>query len=303
MFLLWASLARAACPSTSADLGASLEVAEAAYADMDTAGFLAATNRVTAEANCLAESVPRSTIARLHRVEGLRAFVDKDAERAAEAFASARAIEPGYTFPEAIVPAGHPVRASYASQDPASGTSSALAAPAVGYLSVDGRNASQRPDGRPVLAQLVGADGGVVQSRYLWPGDPLFAYDAAASTVATSGGTTPAGTTSAISSTGTVSSTGTAASSPSLPLGTEPDPGLKKGPNLPLTVATGAALVLSGVCYGVAKGSYDHYYADDVAPADLEGLRGRTNTMFLVSVGSGVATLGLAVGAVVTGRW
>lgn len=284
MLFLWIGGALAACPATSADLTSSLEAAEAAFGDMDTAGFLTATNRATAEANCLTESVPRSLIARLHRVEGLRAFVDKDADRAARAFASARAIEPAYTFPEALVPAEHPVRTQYTAVDPAAGGVTTAATPTSGYLTFDGRNTISRPTERPSLAQLVADDGAVSQSRYLWPEDTLFTYPGSASVAASTGGTSGGAT-----STGSSASTATKAE--------------RKGPNVPLAIAGGAALLASGATFLVANGAHSAYYADDVAPGDLEGLRSKTNTFVIVSAGTGVAAVGLGIGAVVAGHW
>lgn len=277
MFLLWIGSAWAVCPATSANLAESLEAAEAAFADMDTAAFLTATNRVTAEANCLAESTPRSVIARLHRVEGLRAFVDKDNDRAARAFAAGRSIEPAYTFPEQLVPAGHPVRTQYTTLNPDAGGSTAVPAPASGYLAFDGRTTTARPNGRPTLAQLVGDDGGVAQSRYLWPDDPMFDYLGVTSTVAATDAATPLGTTAA--------------------------PSRKKGPNVGLAIAAGTTLAAGAASWLVAKNAHDEYYAADVDVTQLDALRARSNAFSWLAVGAGVAGVGLGVGAVVGGHW
>ena len=278
MWLLFLQAAFAACPATSGDLVASVEVAEAAFGALDVAAFRAATNKVTAEANCLADSASRPVVARLHRIEGLRAFVDGDTARADQAFAAARAIEPAYVFPEALVPDGHPVRVRYTALPPQPGGTTALPSPTSGYLTVDARTSRDRPADRPTLLQVVGDDGGVRTSTYLWPGDPLPAYPASA--VAT--GTSPPPTDTPRQA---------------------PRTAERKGPNLPLAVAAGASLAVAGGTMGLAASSHAAYYADDARPAELEGLRARTNTFYLTSVGTGVLGVGLGVGAVLAGRW
>lgn len=278
MWLLFLQAAFAACPATSGDLVASVEAAEAAFAALDVAAFRAATNKVTAEANCLADSASRPVVARLHRIEGLRAFVDGDTARADQAFAAARAIEPAYTFPEALVPEGHPVRVRYTALSPQPGGSTALPSPTSGYLTLDARSSRDRPADRPALLQVVGDDGGVRASAYLWPGDPPPSYDSAAAVAVAPPPVPPTAT-------------------------KDPTPRERKGPNLPLAVAAGASLAVAGGTMGLAAGSHAAYYAEDARPADLDGLRARTNGLYLTSVGTGVLGVGLGVGAVLAGRW
>jgi len=175
MFLLAlvTGAAYAACPSTGADIDRALGDAEAAYTGMDMEGFRAAVDLAVAGADCLLERPARATIASLHRFVGLRAFfVDDDPARAAEAFASARAIEPAYSFPESLVPAGHPVLGAYRDQDPVAGPRAPLTTPAMGHFEVEGRVATQRPSDRPVLIQVVLDDGSVQGSSYSWRTEP-----------------------------------------------------------------------------------------------------------------------------------
>ena len=175
--LLLAHLASAACPAHSADIDAALDDAEASYTAMDLDRFAAAVATASADADCLGDRPARSTIAHLHRVEGLHAyFAGQDPDRAAKAFAAARAIEPAYVFPESLVPAGHPVAQTYGSLDPASAKSEAVAAPAQGRVEIDGRKTTTRPVDRPALMQVVTDDGAVAASGYVWPGEALPDY-------------------------------------------------------------------------------------------------------------------------------
>lgn len=169
--------AAAACPAHSADIDAALDDAEASYTAMDLDGFGAAVTTATAEAACLSDRPPRSTIAHLHRVEGLHAyFAEKDPDSAAQAFAAARAIEPAYVFPESLVPHGHPVAETYGLLDSKAVKSEPIAEPAHGRLEVDGRASATRPSNRPALVQVVDEDGSVAASAYVWPGDALPRY-------------------------------------------------------------------------------------------------------------------------------
>jgi hypothetical protein len=266
MFLLFVAAARADCAATSADVLVAIEDAEVAFGGMDLAAFRAATDRATADVACLRDTLPRPVTARLHRVEGLRAFVDNDVVRATAAFASARAIEPNYAFPEALVPAEHPVRERYVQQDPTSGGEVPVARPVDGQIEVDGRPGAARPQSRPVVAQWVRGDGTVPMSAYLWPGQPMFDYG--------------------------VGSVATVDRTPS-----------RRHTSVPLAIGAGVALAAAGGCYAVSASAHGAYYADDVAPKDLDPLRARANGFFVAGVGTGVAALGLGATAVFVGSW
>lgn len=270
MLLLLAAFAQAACPATSADLLVSLEDAEAAFGGLDLAAFRAATDAAAEQVGCVGDVLPRPLVARLHRAQGLRAFVDGDVVKATAAFASARAIEPGYQFPEALVPAEHPVRERYVQQDPASGGATPLDAPVDGVIEVDGRPGDPLPTTRPAVVQYRSMVAGVQDSLYHWPGAPLFDYPVADGRVATDA---------------------------------PPPLERRSHASIPLVVGAAVALGVSGGAYAVASGAHDAYYAAETQPADLEGLRARTNGFFLTSVGAGVAGVGLGLGAVVVGKW
>ena len=62
---------------------------------------------------CVSEPVPRNVAAAVHRMTGLRGFVDRDPDRSTKAFAAGRYLEPAYKFPATLVPEGHPVLRDY----------------------------------------------------------------------------------------------------------------------------------------------------------------------------------------------
>jgi len=257
--LLLVATAWADCSATTADLQLTMEDAEAAFSALDIAAFRAATDKANTDVRCLREVAPRPMVARLHRLEGLRWWADSDFARAHASFAAARAIEPGYAFPEAMVPTGHPVLVVYQESDPAIGGENPVPAPDQAVLWFDGRTSLDRPVTRATLAQLVADQGDVRASALLWPGEPLFPYQAA------------------------------------IPV--------KKGPNLPLTIAAGASLAAGGVLLGLAAADYDTFHDPSTPAGDLPGLQASTNTLYFSALGAGALAVGTGVGAVVTGHW
>ncbi|MBM4368040.1 MAG: hypothetical protein FJ102_17640, partial [Deltaproteobacteria bacterium] len=188
MILLLAALAHAACPASPGVIEAALDSAQVAFRMMDRAGFQGATDTVREGLDCLAEPVSPALAARVHRVNGLREFFAGNDAGARLAFAAARAIDPVYAFPDSIVPPGHPVRALYDEANSVSSVTVAAPAPAEGSMEFDGSPSPSRPSERPTLALLVRPDRSVAASAYLWPGDPLFPYTAAASSTSVASG-------------------------------------------------------------------------------------------------------------------
>ena len=261
--LLFVFSAQAYCPATGATLASVLDAAESALGTMNTPAFREATDVALADATCLGDSVSPATAARLHRAVGIRSFLDKDSQRVVEAFAAARAVEPDYRFPAALVPPDHPLRAAYDSATPANGGAAALPPPVAGRIEFDGTPSIARPTTRPTLALYFGGDGAPRASGYLWPADPMLSYESVKA------------------------STGVKAPS-------------RKGPNVPLTIAAIASFAAAGTCWAVAKESHDAYFADESRP---EALRIQSNTLYVVSVGTAVAGIGVGAAAVISGRW
>jgi hypothetical protein len=160
---LLGAVARAACPEPvpSTALAARIDGAEARFAAHDAAGFAAEAAAARSAVECLAEPLPRPTAADLHRLVGLAAFVDRDADLAVRSFASARAIEPAWVFPGSLVPEGHPIRADYTSMDPATSDTEPVFPARRGRVEIDGAPATTRPVDRPVLFQRFEASGAV----------------------------------------------------------------------------------------------------------------------------------------------
>lgn len=275
----WVSnVARAACdvPSTVIDVIEAAEVSADAYGNADLMGFIETTSRLEALLPCLQEPVPRNVAASVHRMMGIRAFVDKKKDRAEAAFGAARAIEPRYRFPETMVPPGHPMMSSYGALALESLTTVEVPTPAGGYLHLDGRPTTDRPVEHATLVQRFEGDGSVGATAYLWPSDAMIEYRPGEPVAPV--GPVPA-------------------APPALPTA------VRRGPNLPMLIGAGGSAVAATVLYGLGASSASAF-RDPAAPyEDGTRLRARTNTLAIASGGAGVVALGLGVGAVVAGRW
>jgi hypothetical protein len=274
MVALAPAAAQADCPSpaTAVDVIESAEGSANAYRNADLLEFVKTTTKLEAQVPCMAEPLPRNVVANVHRMMGLRAFVDQKREKAEQAFGAARSIEPAYRFPETMVPPGHPIMEAYEALAVDDVTTREIPAASGGYFQFDGRPSQDRPISFPTVAQLFNGDGGVEVSAYLWPADGMFDY---------------------------------VEGDPALPAGM--DPSLidlrPTGPNLPLLASAGGAAVLAGVSFGIASASASQFASPETPYADGAKLRSRTNTFTVVSGGAGAAALGLGVGAILAGRW
>jgi len=273
------------CPapaSTNTILGLVEEV-QNDYAALDAPALADAANRLDAALACLREPIPRPVAAGVHRAHGLRAFIDRDPEHATRAFAAARSIEPAWTFPDSVAPKGNPLWSTYEAIPMAAGKTATVPAAPAGYYLFDGRPVNDRPVSWPVIWQQVDTDGSVVATAYLWQGTPLpIAAPVSAEPPPVATASTPPAKADA----------GTA-----LP----PEP--HGGPRWGLLGGGAASVVVAGVLYGLASSSHDAYYDSNTDPADKEGLRTRTNTLFVSSVGLAAVGLGCGAGSFLEVRW
>lgn len=262
------ALADEPCAATSRDLLAAVEHAESAYASLDVDGFVAAVEQAERVFPCLIEPITRDVAAGAHRMVGLRAFIAGDRDRARLAFAAARALEPGWRFPESLFPPGHPVRTLYEDLPLTEATWIPLP-PSSAIVRVDGRTTDARPASWPALVQVFGPDGSVLASAYLWPEDPLPALPTAG-----------------------------------LPVVQVPtlahEPARRR---VPWGWMTAAALSAggAGALYWSAWETKQAY--ETVPYAGRDTLQQRANGLVLASGGLGVVALGSATMAVVSVRW
>ena len=254
-------------PSYSTDLTRAVSDAEATFSSLDINAFKAATDQLVVLLPCLVDPVPRNVAAQVHRYLGIRAAGDRDMDSAKLRFASGRALEPSYTFPDSLMAAGHPIRKIYDGIDLVDVVFVTAPPPADGHLRFDGRSTNQRPMSWATLLQRYDGTGKIVQTSYLMPAEPLPQYPIRVGDV-----------------------------QPLIPY----DDPITEEPPAPtgLIIATGAAAVTTGLLYTIAGLSHAKFKNPATPDADLDALAGRANGLSVASAITGTATLGLGVGVV-----
>ncbi len=107
--------AEAACPvqRTNAELREALDEVERTWG-VDPTAFEAAIATERAMLPCMGRIVDSALAARVHRAEGLAAFLARDLDGARRAFAAARAADEAITLPPEMAPEGGPLREAWA---------------------------------------------------------------------------------------------------------------------------------------------------------------------------------------------
>jgi hypothetical protein len=263
------------CPQTwdAAGLADVVQSADLYLGKMDPEGFSAANQMLLTRLVCVNEPLTGPLIGSVHRIEATAASLARQDTRIAPALAGLLAADPGYQLAPSLYPEGHPIRellphASILARD--DGTR-ALAELPSGWLEVDGRPMKTAPAARAAIIQQIGGDGQVVETRYVWPEDPLGAW-------AFVPGPAPAVASKARSS----GPHGSAA-------------------RVPLLIGTVASLAGTGVLYGLAASSATTFREDTGLDDDqLRALAGRANGLTVGYAAAGAAALGLGIGLVVS---
>jgi len=280
--------AESSCPELT--LGSSLrsaaERAEEAFGATKVTEFQAAIAELDGLVPCLMEPVDPELAALVHRMKGLGAFIERDQDRAREAFAAARVLEPEYAWPETLIPWGHPLLGVYQALEVENAAFETANTPAAGWVYMDGRPSEPRPLEWPAILQVSDAEGAVQLSAYLWPGDPLPDYGVEA-VVELMPSTVPSEVQQPVipSSVAATSTT------------------VRTGPRGWMLASAGGAAVASGVLYALAARSGDQYWDSATPYADLEASRSRTNGLVLASAGAAGLALGTGVGAFLELQW
>lgn len=166
--------ARATCDVATGleDLAGALVETDAALSRADAPGFRVAHDRATDAVRCSGETLPVGLVASYHRASGIRSFLDRDVPTAEISFAAARRLRPDFAWPTTLVPEAHPLRTAYAARRTEVPTRD-VPEPRRLTLYLDGTQTLARPEGLPVVAQLLDREAAVVWSGPLAPGEPL----------------------------------------------------------------------------------------------------------------------------------
>lgn len=259
------------CPAGQAALVQEISAAEASFEQMDLPGFQRAEGRVREILLCLSEPLTPALAARVHRLEGLSSFIARDPARAGQAFAAARALDPAYTFPDTLLPPGHPARKLFESSGGQAETER-VAAPGSGTLRFDGRESLDRVVGWPTILQRLDDGGGVAQTLYLWPGEsPAWLQPAPVVSLARA------------------------------PQRSEEQ--LRRWSAAGMLTAATISGVTSALLYRTARIEAGEYWDPATPDGDLDELRARVNTHQGLALGVGILGLGAGVGAALVFRW
>ena len=161
------------CPASSLGVQRLASQADTAFTAMDDQGFLAALESIQASVACLGEPITPSTAAAVHRAQALAAFLDQDDPGSMRCFRAAIGADPAHSLALDLAPPGSELAMTYerarAQDDPGY---TLLVADDGAALLLDGTSSARKPDGLPVVVQLLDRRGQVNWSGYLQPDDP-----------------------------------------------------------------------------------------------------------------------------------
>jgi hypothetical protein len=160
--------------STTVQLAATLDAAEAAWIGADEARFLLTMEEAVLQLPCVTDPVEPSLAARYHRDLGLWLFASQQPELAQAAFAAARRVSPDQGLPLDMAPEGHPVRTIFVASSPDTDLQPAPR-PVGGQVLFDG-SPGDRPTQVNAIFQLE-VDGSASLTQYLQPDSELPAYE------------------------------------------------------------------------------------------------------------------------------
>lgn len=206
---------------------------------------------------CLGEPLTPTLARRYHWLVAYH-NLDQQEKDTVEALAAARRLTGDNPSPATTYPEGHPIRQHYETSSPEARTRR-LSRPKTGALGFDGLITRERPIDRSTIQQVLGEDGAVLDTAYLFSRNVPARYDG-------------------IRRSDLVGADGSSARTFDL--------------NVPLLATTGALAVASGVLYGVAAASEASFKdtSETYTLDELESLRSRTNN-------TGTAAGALAIGA------
>ncbi len=167
----------AGCPVqlTSLQLEERIDAATTELEKLNIDAFRTQTDAIQGVLECVSEPVSASIIAKLHRVNAMRAFGER-ASLVAEMFAAARRLEPDYSLPPSIAQKGNPLNDAYIQIDIGQRETMQIRKPTSGSVVLDGEVTLDRAAEWPAFAQVFDAEDAVVATAYVLPDEPLPVY-------------------------------------------------------------------------------------------------------------------------------
>lgn len=171
LLIPFAQAAPCADPVPGAAMLGFADRAQAAFAEMDGAGFDAAVAELRAALPCLGEPLTPPQAARVHFTLGLDGYLARDTARSVPAFQSAQAADPALD-PESWLPETHPLHQEWRfAQGLETPPPDEIAPPDGIRVFADGADSRTLPSTRPAVLQRVG--GGDLETLLWVPGDAL----------------------------------------------------------------------------------------------------------------------------------
>lgn len=170
ILMLVASTAQAAdCDTqpTTSELTALTAKALTAYADMDQEGFEADADRAVTLVDCLTEPASPALAASIHRIRGIRLFLDGNNVGSAAALGAAAAIEPSFAVPDDIAPEGGKLWTAFEDARSRPAAPRTLVEAPGHTVIVDGIPVPDRPSAGPYIFQLKDPAGTLTMSAFL----------------------------------------------------------------------------------------------------------------------------------------
>jgi len=173
-----ASAAECDAPVTEDALVKVLDQAEEAFANLDDAGFQGKVVEASSlSLPCLAVVPSKPTVARFHRTMALHLYGVGEEAGAFAALASARRLDPEFSYAGGLLPEDHPLVVQYQSLSGETSTGR-IPEPRSGSVAFDGTAGRERPKGVPTVTQILDASGVPTWTGYVGAGEPLPAYRA-----------------------------------------------------------------------------------------------------------------------------
>ena len=268
--------AGAACAedATLSQLASDLRQAEDAFVAADAPAFLRATTEARAALPCLAEPLTPSVAAAWHRNEALERIVSPTTQDRPVVIAALRAMaiaDPGYRFPAKLASEGS-VLPGLLAEATAMGEvpHSRISTPESTMLVLDGAPGRDRPEGLPVIVQLMWREDLRVHATIpLAPDQPDPDWEAL--------GVLP-------------------------PPPPPPPDRLSRPATLALTGGAVALSLIAGGALGWGEANRVEFHAEDTPYSALPALQQRSHALTFTAIGAGIGAAGLGALVVLAGE-
>lgn len=169
------ALAVCETPTTAEELSRAWGQAQSAFANIDEGALLTQSTLVRTQIlPCLGEPLVARETAAFHRIMAFEAFINGDDARTVAELHAALKLDPGFTFPTSVVGPEHPLLSlNEAAAMAPDGEPELVYPPKDGYILVAGVRNAARYRGTPVVIQVFGPSGALVETRYVQPGESL----------------------------------------------------------------------------------------------------------------------------------